>query len=143
MNCPECKTALKYLFTGTYCPNDCDRPDLKAKQLAAINKTIAEAQDLSAKPRIYTHLPVGGTLSWPLPSAAKAAYQPTDDQCRDPMCRSKGTMEYQTYIGFTLTDTTYKCNLCSKTWTITHSTAGGSNGMAQSPVSVYDPSLWD
>lgn len=30
MNCPDCKAAMKPLFTGFYCPNDCDKPELKA-----------------------------------------------------------------------------------------------------------------
>jgi hypothetical protein len=25
MNCPICQTPLKWLFTNTFCPNDCDR----------------------------------------------------------------------------------------------------------------------
>lgn len=26
MNCPECGEGMKALFTGLFCPNDCDRP---------------------------------------------------------------------------------------------------------------------
>lgn len=28
--CPDCRTEMKPLFSGEYCPNDCDKPELKA-----------------------------------------------------------------------------------------------------------------
>ena len=32
--CKECGTAMRPLFNGEFCPNDCDRPEVLAKRKA-------------------------------------------------------------------------------------------------------------
>lgn len=47
--CPECKTEMKALFVGEYCPNDCDKPEVLAKRKyeAEVKKLAESKSDLS------------------------------------------------------------------------------------------------
>ena len=118
--CPDCKGAMKPLFTGFYCPNDCDKPHLKAARLA---NTIAKAQDIMTKPRIFMK-PVAPAIhnigAWipysggpPVPQYAPMA----NDECRDFFCNGKGKVTHTSvYTGINTAH--YACDICAKTWGI-------------------------
>lgn len=110
--CPVCKGPMKPLFTGSYCPKDCDRPNVKA---AGLYKAIAEAQDIAAVPRTWTPF----SNPWTgVPSTPKASIALADDECRDFFCNGKGkythVSKYQT-----TEDHHFQCGICAKTWFVT------------------------
>lgn len=125
--CPDCKGAMKPLFTGFYCPNNCDKPHLKA---AAIAKTIAEALDLMAKPRITIKgnntiaTPGGGVWSvWPTWTTPNTVAPMADDQCRHVYCNGKGKLTHTSYVAGSLGTPGqnfehYQCKLCNRTWQV-------------------------
>lgn len=110
--CPVCNGPMKPLFTGSFCPKDCDRPNHKAAE-------IAVAQDLIAKPKAWVTananvIPWGG--GWGFPTMSK--YVPAKGQCPDAMCRGKGVHQYSSFTTDTNNVTTgrdhYSCGICSK-----------------------------
>ena len=125
MICDVCKGPMKPLFTGHFCPNDCDRPAVKA---ARLNKEIEEIQGILAKPRIWAPL-YGGFIPPTAPATpTRNAYIPKNNECRDGMCRAVGNNVYNT-ADMTTTPATwynhYECSLCSKTWKVRANTATG------------------
>lgn len=54
--CPECKTEMKPLFNGEYCPLDCDRPEVLAKRRA---DALSKAADELSKNKVPVD-PFGG-----------------------------------------------------------------------------------
>lgn len=116
--CPHCKGPMKPLFTGFFCPKDCDRPH---SQITKLNKAIAEAQDIVAVPRAWSGW---GSPIWPV--SVPAAYTPRPDQCRDAMCRGTGHKTHSVGQGTPMTwYDNYRCALCSQEWMIPSPPSGG------------------
>jgi hypothetical protein len=111
---------MKPLFTGFYCPKDCDRPHLRAK---ALDEEIKKAQDAMARPRITANPNVwgfSGMLPYRGAVPAAPAVQLADDECRDFFCNGKGKTTHTTITqGWTTQDVHYQCGTCSKTWFVT------------------------
>ncbi len=55
MKCKDCGTEMKPLFQGYFCPNDCDKPEGKARNQANAAKAKAEA-DAEAQRRALDEL---------------------------------------------------------------------------------------
>jgi len=49
MKCPKCNTEMKALFTGFFCPNDCDKPEVLAKRAAERAEAIAKVEKAAAE----------------------------------------------------------------------------------------------
>jgi hypothetical protein len=113
--CPACKGPMKPLFTGFYCPKDCDRPFMRKEQ---IDKEIKQAQDAMAKPQHWTTLPTPMFIPY-----RGANYTPpmADDECRDFYCNGKGKPTHTAAVqnpGGPLNFVYYQCGLCNKTWSV-------------------------
>lgn len=110
--CPVCKGPMKPLFTGSYCPKDCDRPGAK---LATISKEIEKDQVLAAQPRIWSSFGGWGMVG-PTTTARIAL---ADDECRDFFCNGKGIKTHSA-LDVSKTPITskdgYTCQLCNKDW---------------------------
>lgn len=114
MLCPDCSTPLKPLFTGFFCPNDCDRPKsptpAKRIDFATIKKDSSWA---SAGANVFPW--VGGWFGNLAP--APSSYTPATGQCRKPVCRGQGKHLYSSWV----TDVTgkvsgydkYECTICN------------------------------
>jgi hypothetical protein len=110
--CPACKGPMKPLFTGFFCPKDCDRPKAFVEPKApATPGTITYA---SIKKKANSYGGWGGLAAW-LPATPP---QP-DDECRDLMCRAKGRKTHAVGMGNPMAwHDSYQCTTCSKTWTV-------------------------
>lgn len=49
MNCPTCSTPMKPLFSGEFCPNDCDRTSAKVKEESWKDQLLKRIRPNSAK----------------------------------------------------------------------------------------------
>lgn len=123
--CPDCKGAMRPLFTGFYCPNNCDKPQAKAKKLSDVpveviadiyKKIYGAQQGAIATPRVWS--PFGGMF----PVTPNHTPAMADDQCRDFYCSGKGA---KTHVVFTnlgspnaTEETHYTCQTCTCTWHI-------------------------
>lgn len=136
---------MKPLFVGHYCPNDCDRPDLKAK--AATKAKIATVDDLNSAAKKFaaavqsaatprTWVPWSGI--WGPPQAAAIP----DDQCRINYCGSKGTKTHvanivngaQSYL-----EIWYQCNLCAHKWCVTKKPTNAAPSTIAPPTDPFVP----
>lgn len=122
---------MKPLFTGFFCPRDCDKPEVLAKRKAALDRLneikaeIAKAQSLAATPRIWAGWPAMGL---PVPAPPPAAPLP-DDKCRDFYCGGKGKVAVSMYNGAIKQYDKYYCQTCGKDWQIDYGNAqSNSNG---------------
>ena len=119
--CPDCKGPMKPLFTGFYCPKDCDKPHLKAAKLKA---EIEYAQALSAVPKIsYVNTAtVPSPFNWFIPPSAPAQpsatvpYTPRPDQCSKSSCRGQGKITHSSNVVVPLNH--YECTICGDKWAI-------------------------
>lgn len=117
--CNSCGGAMKPLFTGFYCPNDCDKPAAKTKDS---NKTPPHGIDYSkirkATGRLNPTFSVGG-WGFPVPPPAPP---PPDDQCRDFYCGAIGkkTHSYGVINSPGIYDwfDAYECQICKKKWSV-------------------------
>lgn len=122
--CKDCKATMKPLFTGFYCPNDCDKPGVVAArkseyqaQLNTIRQNIYKAMGVVAQPRMTVPHPGPVVGGWHVPQALP----PTplaDDDCRDPYCGAKGTVIVTVWSGPQIDYFMYQCKTCSKQWNI-------------------------
>lgn len=110
---------MKPLFTGFYCPNDCDKPELKLKKA---QEKIAVAQDALAKPNWTFSVPA----VMPYRGAVPGSIVLPNDVCRDFYCGGKGKIAYTIASANSWSDV-YMCQTCSKTWSIKHGSVSSSN----------------
>ncbi len=99
---PGCGTKLKPLFTSLYCPKEDRHGKSWQDTLDEYNKVIGDAQNLMAKPRIFSPGPVYGIPAF-LPHTAPAApaASPSAPPCFHP-----------TYTITPGTPKLYQCHLC-------------------------------
>ena len=103
MNCDVCKGPMKPLFTGHFCPNDCDRPGAKPAM-----REFRDAPPATLNPNSWNFMgfPMGGIGS---------TYAPKDDQCRDAMCRGKAHLAWVLHDQHGgVISRNYTCGTCSK-----------------------------
>jgi len=120
--CKDCKGPMKPLFTGFYCPNDCDRPKaaLTINATTASNTPAGTINYANIKKTTAKH----PAFIWFVPPTAPATPAPlrtfADDDCRDFYCGAKGTRVLQSGTiqpdGSTKWDDHYECTRCKKTW---------------------------
>lgn len=120
--CKDCKARMKPLFTGFYCPNDCDKPGV-----VAARKSAYQAQLDALKQSIYRTMQAPATApipAWPsgignwIPAPPTPVKPPADDDCRDPYCGAKGTVVVTVWRGAYIDYFMYQCKNCSKQWNI-------------------------
>lgn len=123
--CPHCQEPMKPLFTGFFCPKDCDKPHLRLK---ALDKEIAEAHKTMAIPRILMPATqpnanvwnMGGWLPYTGPVAPAVVL--ADDECRDFFCNAKGKVTHSVTVtqpsGIVDRFVYYACVACAKTWNV-------------------------
>jgi hypothetical protein len=143
-NCPDCSAAMKPLFSGEYCPNECDLPpERRTKKPAAASKSTADhindvltkiygLQGITAKPRAWVipTAPANPFGGWGSPTfnqhqgsgsaGPSSGYTPGPDDCRDPYCRAKGAIKHQ-WLGQGVSASWqdhYQCKLCGKEWDV-------------------------
>ena len=111
MNCDVCKGPMKPLFTGHFCPNDCDRPKAQAPAPKKTGATMVPIPNT-------TWGPWGAIANWLPPT--QNAYKPADDECRNGMCRAKGKPTHSSVVtgNPVMYFTHYQCTLCNQTWAV-------------------------
>lgn len=124
--CSSCGTPMKPLFSGEFCPNECDWPESAAHQEYLKKLRDAVVKEM-AEPKLIIQGWTGGwTGGWTTPTMPATpqatGYSPGPDDCPDPYCRAKGTKvsSQQTLVSQTWVPAVehYKCNLCSKEWDV-------------------------
>lgn len=126
---------MKALFTGEYCPNECDLPPEKrtVKPAAAAKKPSTKDNVDAILNQLYkqvykmpavggwtipagSFVPAGGFVPPTAPAMpSNAGYKPAHDQCPQPYCRAKGQATHTSHAGG-IDFVHYECTICKEKW---------------------------